>query len=177
MEQTVKALADLRTHWAQLEYPNISEIAKKANVARGTAHRYLTGATKGGTVETVRALAIAMDRPDIAESIPYTGISNVSHTEDYIAELAQQWQEKTQQQLADVTARHKQELDALTRDHRIERDEWHVQRKAMHEESVNLRTAFEKAISFRDTQLRIARIEKWTLALLLLAAVVALIVR
>ena len=177
MEQTIKALADLRAHWAKEDYPNISAIAKRANVARGTAHRYLTGATKGGTVETVRALAIAMDRPDIAESIPYTGISSVNHTEDYIAELAQQWQEKTQQQLDDAAARHKQEIDALIHEHHIEREEWHVQRKALHEERVSLRSAFEHAVSFRDAQLKAQRIEKCVLFGLLCASVVALIVR
>ena len=177
MEHAIKALSELRVHWAQSNYPNISEIAKKANVARGTAHRYLTGVTKGGNAETVRALAIAMDRPDIAESIPYPDISKIAHIEDYIAELDRQWNEKSQQQIADLTAKHKQELDELAHIHRLEREQWHTLCNAMHEESASLRASFDKAVSFRDAQLRRAHIEKWICFALFLSAVAALIVR
>lgn len=176
MQNTTKSLADLRDHWNKEGCPSIANIAKSANVPSSTAHRYITGATKGGAPETIRALAIAMGRPDIADDIPYSGLGNNSQSNDYLVELNQQWQERLQQQLAESATKHRQDLETLARDHRAEREEWHAQHRAMHEESSSLRAAFEKAISFRDAQLRIARIEKWTLALLLLAAVVALIV-
>lgn len=177
MEKTVKALSDLRAHWRSEGCPSIAKIAKQANIPSATANRYISGTTKGGTAETIRALAIAMDRRDIAESIPYTSISNSAHAEDYIAEMVQQWQEKTQQQIADTAARHKQELDDLMRDHRLEREEWHEQRKAVYEENANLRASFDRAVAFRDEQLRIQRIEKWVLFVLLLASVSMLVLK
>ena len=177
MQNTVKPLADLRQHWKDEGCPAIAKIAKAANVPSATAHRYLSGATKGGAAETIRALAIAMDRRDIAESIPYTGVDGSSHANDYIIELDLQRQERYNQQLAELTAKHKQELDDLIRDHRIEREEWHTQRKAMHDENTNLRSAFEKAVTFRDAQLKNARIEKWICFALFLVAVAALIAK
>ena len=111
MQNTVQALAELRMHWKSIGCPSIPQIAKKANVPVATAYRYVTGATKGGMAETIRALAIAMDRRDIADSIPYTSIGTSEHTEDYLVEFSQQMQEKFNQQLNEVTAKHKQELD------------------------------------------------------------------
>lgn len=174
MEQTVKALADLRAHWEAEGCPSTAKIGKAANVSAPTAHRYLTGATKGGFPETIRALAIAMGRSDIAESIPFTSIGN-GRAGDFVAELGQQYQEKLQQQLAESDARHKQEMDALMRDHRAEREDWHTLRKALHEENVNLRASFDKAVSFRDTQLRHQKIEKCVLFALLIVTVAILI--
>lgn len=165
MEQTVKALADLRAHWESEGTPSTAKIAKAANVSPATAHRYLTGATKGGFPETIRALAIAMGRPDIAESLPYTSLNRMG---DMAIELNQQFTEK----LAESDARHKQEMDTLVRDHRTERDDWHTLRKALHEENVNLRTSFDKAVSFRDNQLRRLYIEKTILFILLSVSVV-----
>ena len=170
MQNTVKALIALREHWKSEGMPSITKIAKAANISNATAYRYLSGATKGGMPETIRALAIAMDRRDIADLIPYTGINDVEHTEDYIVELSQQWQEKFQQQLSEVTAKHKHEMDDLTRDHRLEREDWHAQRKAMHAEIATLRASFDKAVTFRDAQLRIAHIEKWIYFVLFIAA-------
>jgi hypothetical protein len=172
VQKTVKALADLRTHWRAEGCPSVSKIAKTANVPNATANRYLTGVTKGGAPETIRALAIAMDRRDIADSIPFTSVADTDHTEDYITEMIQQWHETSQQQMAEAAARHKQELEALMRDHRLERDDWHAQRKAMHEENVNLRASFDAAVTFRDAQLRAARVEKWICFALLVASVV-----
>ena len=177
MEKTAPHLSALRERWAEMNYPNVSEIAKKANVARQTAHRYLTGATKGGTPEIVRALAIAMDRRDIADSIPYTGFSKIAHTDDYLAELAQQWEEKTLQLLSESDIRHKNELEEMTRTHHAEREDWNIQRKALHEEAANLRAAFDKAVSFRDAQLKHQQREKHILFVLFLAAVVLLVVK
>ena len=153
MEQTIKALADLREHWAAQGHPNVSEIAKRANVARGTAHRYLSGETKGGTVETVRAIAIAMDRRDIADSIPYTGISAVSHTDDYIAEMVRQWDERTQQRMSEIEAKHKQEMDTLRADHREERQGWNEQLAVMRK------------------QIHAVTIEKWAFAILFVISI------
>ena len=175
LQNTIKPLADLRAHWKEEGCPSIAKIAKSANIPSATAHRYLTGATKGGAPETIRALAIAMDRRDIAESIPYTAIGGSSQANDYISELDLQRQERYNQQLAELTAKHKQEMDDLTRDHRAEREDWHTLRKALHEENVNLRTSFDKAVSFRDAQLRRAHIEKWICFALFLAAVVVLL--
>ena len=177
MEKTSDALASLREHWISEGCPNISDIARRANVARGTAHRYLTNVTKGGTAEIIRALANAMGRTDIADSVPYTGIDHVQHKEDYIAELALQWQEKSQQLLADASAKHRQEMDDLIRHHSLEREDWNVQRKAMYDENANLRASFDKAVNFRDAQLRAQRIEKVVLFVLLTASVLALIIR
>ena len=81
MQKTSQALADLRRHWREDGCPSIAKIAKKANVPSATANRYLTGVTKGGAPETIRALAIAMDRRDIAESLPYIGIGELDHSE------------------------------------------------------------------------------------------------
>lgn len=170
MQNTVKALAELRAHWKSVGCPPIPQIAKKANVPSATAYRYITGATKGGLAETIRALAIAMDRSDIANAIPYSGISNTEHTEDYIVEFSQQMQEKFQQQLTEVTARHKQEMDDLTRDHRLEREDWLTLRKALHEENVNLRKTFDQTI-------KIQRREKWISFVLFLASVATLILK
>lgn len=170
MQNTVKALAELRAHWKAIGMPAIPQIAKKANVPSATAYRYITGATKGGLAETIRALAIAMDRRDIADSIPYSGISNTEHTEDYIVEFSQQMQEKFNQQLNEVTAKHKQEMDDLTRGHRAERDDWHTLRKALHEENANLRKTFDQAIKIQHR-------EKWVAYALFLAAVAALILK
>jgi transcriptional regulator with XRE-family HTH domain len=176
MQKTVKALADLRAHWREEGCPSVAKIAKKANVPNATANRYLTGVTKGGAPETIRALAIAMDRSDIAQSIPYTDPNN-SRTGIYVAELSQQYQEKLQQQLAESDARHKQEMETLVRDHRVERDDWHTLRKALHEENVNLRTSFDKAVSFRDAQLRRQYIEKTILFVLLSVSVVVHVIK
>lgn len=170
MEQTIKALADLRAHWEAEKCPSTAKIAKAANVAPATAHRYLTGVTKGGFPETIRALAIAMGRPDIAESLPYTSLNRMG---DVAIELNQQFNEK----ITELEASHKQEIDALLLDHRIEREEWHVQRKTMHEENTNLRTSFDRAVAFRDAQLRRQYIEKTILFALFIASVVVLILK
>lgn len=168
MQNTVKALAELRAHWKAVGMPAIPQIAKKANVPSATAYRYITGATKGGMAETIRALAIAMDRRDIADSIPYTSLGNAEHTEDYLVEFSQQMQEKFQQQLAEVTAKHKQEMDDLTRDHRLEREEWHTQRKVLHEENAHLRESF-------DQNIKIQHREKWIMFGLFLVSVLLLV--
>ena len=170
MEQTVKALADLRAHWESEDCPSTAKIAKAANVSPATAHRYLTGATKGGFPETIRALAIAMGRPDIAESLPYTSLNRMG---DVAIELNQQFNEK----ITELEARHKQEIDALMRDHRTEREEWHVQRKVLHDENVSLRSSFDRAVAFRDAQLRRQYIEKTILFALFIASVVVLILK
>lgn len=170
MEQTVKALADLRAHWEAEGCPSTAKIAKAANVSPATAHRYFTGATKGGFPETIRALAIAMGRPDIAESLPYTSLNRMG---DVAIELNQQFNEK----ITELEARHKQEIDTLLRDHRTEREEWHVQRKVLHEENVSLRSSFDRAVAFRDAQLRRQYIEKTILFALFIASVVVLILK
>ena len=170
MQNTIKPLADLREHWKSEGCPSIAKIAKAANVPNATANRYLTGITKGGEVETVRALAIAMGRPDIAESIPYTEVGGNKQTNDYIVELKRQWQEQLQQQLADVTAKHKQELEELTRDHRAEREDWHKQRNTMNEEIASLRSSF-------DSLTKIQHREKWVAFALLIGAVAALLLK
>lgn len=170
MQNTVQALAELRKHYKNIGSPAIPQIAKKANVPSATAYRYITGATKGGMAETIRALAIAMDRRDIADELPYTSISNSDQTEDYMVEFTQQMQEKFNQQLAEVTAKHKQEMDDLTRDHRTEREDWHTLRKALHEENTNLRKSF-------DRDIKIQHREKWIAYALLFVAVVALLLK
>lgn len=168
MQKTTKALADLRAHWREEGCPSVAKIAKKANIPNATANRYLTGITKGGAPETIRALAIAMDRRDIADSIPFVSVSDSDHAEDYITEMIQQWHETSQQQIAEANARHKQELDDLTRDHRAERD-------ALHEEIKILRTSFDKAVASRDELLRSMRTEKWTFFALFVIALIAMV--
>ena len=170
MQKTTKALADLRTHWREEGCPSVAKIAKKANIPNATANRYLTGITKGGAPETIRALAIAMDRRDIADSIPFVSVSDSDHAEDYITEMIQQWHETSQQQIAEANARHKQELDDLTRDHRAERD-------ALHEEIKILRTSFDKEIATRNDLIRAQRAEKWICFALFVAAVVFMVVK
>lgn len=177
MHQTTESLSELRAHWKASGSPSITQLAKAANVPSATAHRYLTGATKGGIPETIRALAIAMGRDDIADSLPYTGFAEIHQKDDYITEMDLIRQERAAQHLAEVTAKHKQEMDDLIRDHRIEREAWRMQCQAMHEENTNLRASFDSAVSFRDTQLRFQRIEKYAFLCLLVIAVVALILK
>ena len=167
MQKTVKALADLRAHWREEGCPSVAKIAKKANVPSATANRYLTGVTKGGAPETIRALAIAMDRRDIADSIPFTSVADSDHAEDYITEMIQQWHETSQQQLAEANARHKLEMDDLMRDHRLERDEWHKQREKMNE-------SYDKVLLDQANQIKIHRREKWVAFGLFLVSVVIL---
>lgn len=168
MQKSINALAELREHWKSEGCPSIAKIAKKANVPNATANRYLTGATKGGVVETIRALAIAMDRPDIAESIPYTSISGGDHADDYIAELLKQWDEATQQRLSEADARHKQEMDDIIRDHRLEREDWNVQRNALHTENAKLRESFDNIIKIQHR-------EKWLTFALFLVSIALLV--
>lgn len=52
-------------------------------------------------------------------------------------------------------------MDDLIRDHRAEREAWRAQCQAMHSESENLRASFDKAVTFRDAQLRRQIIEKY----------------
>ena len=156
MQKTVKALSGLRQHWREEGTPSVAKIAKKANIPSATANRYLTGVTKGGAPETIRALAIAMDRRDIADSIPFTSVADSDHAEDYIAD--------------------KQELDDLIRDHRLEREDWHNQRKDLHEEISHLRTSFNSAITSRDNQIKALRSEKWLFTWLFIAAVAVIVV-
>lgn len=170
MQKTVTALTELRNHWHAEGCPSVAQIAKKANVPNATANRYFTGITKGGAAETIRALAIAMDRPDIAEALPYTGLTE-SRSEDYIIELVQQWREKSQQEMAELSARHKKELDDLILNHRVERDEWYEQRKALHKEREKLCESFDAALASRDKQIKIHCIEKWSAFVLLIVAV------
>ena len=175
MQKTVKALNDLRVHWREEGCPSVAKIAKKANVPNATANRYLTGVTKGGAPETIRALAIAMERRDIADSIPFTSVADSDHAEDYITEMIQQWHETSQQQMSEASARHKQELDDLIRDHRLERDDWHMQRKAMHEENARLRASFDSAIALHNDQLKALRTEKWVFTALFIVSTAALV--
>ena len=177
MHQTTESLAKLRAHWNAAGSPSIAQLAKQANVPSATAHRYLTGATKGGVPETIRALAIAMGRDDIADGLPYTGFSEIHQKDDYIAELDLIRQERAAQHLAEVTNKHKQEMDDLIRDHRAEREAWRAQCQAMHGESENLRASFDKAVTFRDAQLRLQRIEKWLFIFLFVCACVLLILK
>ena len=165
MQNTVKPLENLRAHWKTIGCPPISPIAKKATVPSATANRYLTGTTKGGTAETIRALAIAMDRPDIAEAVPYTSIGAVEHTEDYVVELLKQWDEASQQRLNEQANRHKQELELISKDHRAEREDWHKQRDAYCKEIERLSASF-------DSLTKIQRREKWIAYALFLAAIV-----
>ena len=153
MQNTTKALADLRDHWQSLGCPAIAPIAKKANVPSATANRYLAGVTKGGTPETIRALAIALDRPDIGDSIPYTGLGGNEHAEDYIAELHKQWDEAAQQRISEETARHRHEMETLRADHREDRNIWNEQ------------------LSVLRRQIHAATIEKWVFAILFIISI------
>lgn len=170
MQNTVKPLSELRSHWKSVGCPSVPQIAKKANVPIATAYRYITGATKSGTAETVRALAIAMDRPDIAAAIPYTSIGEVEHAEDYIVELLKQWDEASQQRFNEQENRHKQELDLIAKDHRAEREDWHKQRDAYCKEIERLSTSF-------DNLTKIQHREKWASFAIFLVAVAALILK
>lgn len=154
MQNTTRALAELRAHWQSVGCPPIAPIAKKANVPSATANRYIAGVTKGGTPETIRALAIAMDRPDIADSIPYTTLSGNEHAEDYIAELHKQWDEAAQQRLDEKEIRHRQELEALRSDHREDRIAWNEQ------------------MSLLRKQVHAMAIEKWLFAALFAASMI-----
>ena len=148
MKDTTKALADLRAHWLEAGCPASAKIAKKANVAPATAHRYLSGVTKLGTPEVIRALAIAMDRNDIAESLKFVSLDGNEHSSDYIAELHKQWDETAQQRLDETIERHKAEMEKLRADHREERQTWS-----------------DQLFAFRK-QVHISSVEKWIFAAL-----------
>lgn len=170
MQNTTKALAALREHWQSIGCPPIAPIAKRANVPSATANRYIAGVTKGGTPETIRALAIAMDRQDIADSIPYTSLGGNEHAEDYIVELLKQWDEASQQRLSEQANRHKQEMELISKDHRAEREDWHKQRDAYCKEIERLSTSF-------DSLTKIQHREKWISFALFITAVALLIVK
>lgn len=165
MQKNAQHLKALRDHWNALECPPIAKIAKKADVTSATANRYLTGISKFGTPKIIRALAIAMDRPDIAKAV-----EDVDVPEDYIAELRKQWSESTQQQLAEQASKHKQEMNDLVNDHRLEREEWNTHRNGLINEIAELRTSFDKTIKVHHR-------EKWITFALFLAAVAALILK
>ena len=154
MQKTETALTNLREHWQKEGCPPIAKIAKRANVPSATANRYLAGVTKGGTPETIRALAIAMDRPDIADLIPYTGLGGNEHAEDYIVELHKQWDEAAQQRLTEAEARHAPELEKLRNDHREERNAFADQLKALRSQTLLL------------------TIEKWVFAILFATSII-----
>ena len=154
MQKTSAALEALCEHWQNEGCPSATKIAKKANVSPATANRYLTGVTKLGTPETIRALAIAMDRRDIAESIPSTKLGGNEHAEAYIAELHKQWDEAAQQRLTEAEARHAQELEKLRSDHNEERKTWSDQLKALRNQTLLL------------------SVEKWIFAILFATSII-----
>lgn len=169
MQSTIKALEELRDHWHSIGCPPTAQIGRKANVTSATAYRYLNNITKGGSAEIIRALAIAMDREDIAKSLGYSGFPQ-GNPEDYYNEQLKLRDEADQQRAAEENARHKQELEVIMRDHRIERENWHEQRNAYCKEIERLSASF-------DSLAKIQHREKWIAYALLFAAVVALLLK
>lgn len=169
MQSTIKALEELRAHWHSLGCPPSAQVARKAHVTSATAYRYLNNITKGGSAEVIRALAIAMDREDIATALGYTGFPQ-GNPEDYYNEQLKLRDEADQQRAAEENARHKQELEVIMRDHRIERENWHAQRDAYCKEIERLSASFD---SLTKVQFR----EKWISFALFLATVAALILK
>ena len=94
MDSTEKALELIRAEWIAQGSPTPATVGKRANMPGITARRYLDGSTKHGDPAKVRALAIALGRMDIAETVKDTLSADLSESiMRYMSERFQLWRE------------------------------------------------------------------------------------
>ena len=71
MKTTAAVLRELQDYYASLEIkPKHGDIAREAKLPKATITRYLNGTTKGGDLERVRAICIALEREDLVAKLP-----------------------------------------------------------------------------------------------------------
>lgn len=100
MDSTEKALEQIRQEWVAQGSPTAASVAARANMSGITVRRYLDGSTKRGDPAKVRALAIALGRMDIAESVKDTLSADVSESVmRYMSERFQLWRESNLEEI------------------------------------------------------------------------------
>lgn len=100
MDTTERALSAIRTEWIDQGSPSIPQLAKRANMPTITARRYLDGSTKHGDPAKVRAIAIALGRRDIAETVQDTVTADLSDAiMKFMAEKFLLWRESNLEEL------------------------------------------------------------------------------
>lgn len=100
MDLTEKALDLIRGEWLAQGSPPVASVAKRANMPAITARRYLDGSTKHGDPAKVRALAIALGRSDIADSVKDTVSAELSDSiMKFMAEKFLLWRESNLEEL------------------------------------------------------------------------------
>lgn len=101
MESTEKALEQIRAEWIAQGSPTPATVAKRAEMTSITVRRYLDGSTKRGDPAKVRALAIALGRMDIAESVRDSASAELSEQiMNYMSERFLLWRESNLEELA-----------------------------------------------------------------------------
>ena len=71
MKTTAAVLRELQDYYASLDIkPKHADIASSAHLPKATVTRYLNGTTKGGDLDRVRAICIALDREDLLDKLP-----------------------------------------------------------------------------------------------------------
>lgn len=121
---TEKALEQIRAEWLEQGCPTPASIGKRANnMPSITVRRYLDGSTKHGDPAKVRALAIALGRSDIAETVKDTVSADLSDSiMKFMAEKFLLWRESNLEELSKerelreaAEARHADEIGRLTK--------------------------------------------------------------
>lgn len=100
MDATEHALAAVRAEWLAQGSPSIPQLAARANMPSITARRYLDGSTKHGDPAKIRALAIALGRSDIADTVRDTVSGELSDSiMKFMAEKFLLWRESNLEEL------------------------------------------------------------------------------
>lgn len=101
MDATENSLAAIRAEWLNQGSPSIPQLAARANMPSITARRYLDGSTKHGDPAKIRALAIALGRSDIADTVRDTVSGELSDSiMKFMAEKFLLWRESNLEELA-----------------------------------------------------------------------------
>ena len=97
---TEKALEQIRAEWIAQGSPAPTSIAKRADMPSITVRRYLDGSTKRGDPARVRAIALALGRKDIAESVKDTVSADLSESiMRFMSEKFLLWRESNLEEL------------------------------------------------------------------------------
>lgn len=100
MDATEHALAAVRQEWLAQGSPSIPQLAQRANMPSITARRYLDGSTKHGDPAKIRALAIALGRSDIADTVRDTVTGELSDSiMKFMTEKFLLWRESNLEEL------------------------------------------------------------------------------
>ena len=101
MEKTEQALSAIREEWLAQGSPPVAQVAQRANMPAITARRYLDGSTKFGDPAKIRALAIALGRSDIADTVRDVVSADLSDSiMKFMAEKFLLWRESNLEELA-----------------------------------------------------------------------------